>query len=353
MFGERLVVPEKLRNRCLAQLHYGHPGIQRMKALAGRYVYWPSLDNGIQDTVATCQACAIAAKSPPHSAPSPWPKTNVPWQRIHIDYAGPVNGECFLVVVDAFWKWPEINKTSSTTTVAIIAVMRSVFARFGMPVTIVSVNGTQFVNSEFREFCIRNGINHLTTAPFHPQSNGQAERFVDTFKRAIKKITYSGLAIQEALDIFLQTYRTTPNAQLENNNTPAKVMFGRPIRTCIELLRPVKSPLSDHQYESSRQFETDSHVFAKIYKQNSWEWISVTIIENKGKVIYKVRTEERRIVRSQINQLRKRVEGNDRVAGRTRTNVALDILMDASQQHPQHQLHTNPIHSEQHRFLIC
>ena len=185
-----------------------------MKALARRFVYWPHIDTNIADIVANCSACAVAAKSPPHSAPIPWHEAKAPWQRVHIDYAGPINGDYFLLMVDSFSKWPEIIRTSRITSLSTIACLRSVFARFGMPVTLVSDNGTQFVSTEFKEFCKRNGISHRTIAPFHPQSNGQAERFVDSFKRAIKKITFGGMPFQEALDIFLQTYRSMPNPQL-------------------------------------------------------------------------------------------------------------------------------------------
>uniref|UniRef100_A0A8D8N962 Uncharacterized protein K02A2.6 n=1 Tax=Culex pipiens TaxID=7175 RepID=A0A8D8N962_CULPI len=91
-------------------------------------------------------------------------------------------------------------KTNRITSVATIGMLRSVFARLGMPELLVSDNGTQFTSAEFLEFCTTNGIQHLTTAPFHPQSNGQAERFVDTFKRAVKKIQAGRSSIDEALD---------------------------------------------------------------------------------------------------------------------------------------------------------
>lgn len=91
-------------------------------------------------------------------------------------------------MVDAHTKWPEVTKTRSTTAKTTIAIMRGIFARFGLPETIVSDNGPQFVSSEFEDYCSRNGIHHVKTAPFHPQSNGQAERFVDTLKRKMKKI---------------------------------------------------------------------------------------------------------------------------------------------------------------------
>ncbi|XP_041770822.1 uncharacterized protein K02A2.6-like [Anopheles merus] len=130
LFGEKVVIPEKLRNRCLNQLHRGHPVMQRMKAVARSYVYWPKLDDDIARYVASCEACTAAAKSPPRATSMAWPKPSAVWNRVHIDYAGPWEGVYFLVVVDAYSKWPEIVKTTSTTTTATIAILRNLFARF-------------------------------------------------------------------------------------------------------------------------------------------------------------------------------------------------------------------------------
>ncbi|XP_055614139.1 uncharacterized protein K02A2.6-like [Uranotaenia lowii] len=172
LFGERLAIPAPFRKRCLDQLHRGHPATQRMKAIARSYVYWPNIDNEISSYVQACRHCALTAKSPPHSAPSLWPKSNKPWGRVHIDYAGPIGGDYFLLVIDSFTKWPEIVRTSSITSTATINILRELFARFGIPTTLVSDNGPQFCSALFQTFYAENGIQHLTTAPFHPQSNG-------------------------------------------------------------------------------------------------------------------------------------------------------------------------------------
>lgn len=79
-----------------------------MKSLARSYVYWSLMDNEIVQYVATCGLCAAAAKSPPQGIPAPWPKPSGPWQRLHVDYAVPIQDAYFLVVVDVFSKWPEI-----------------------------------------------------------------------------------------------------------------------------------------------------------------------------------------------------------------------------------------------------
>ncbi|XP_062699472.1 uncharacterized protein K02A2.6-like [Aedes albopictus] len=99
MFAKRLVIPSLHRKRCLEQFHRGHPGMQRMEALARSYAYCPSMDTDIIDFVRACQQCASAARSPPHSLPVPWPKPTAPWQRFHVDYAGPVEGKYYLLAV--------------------------------------------------------------------------------------------------------------------------------------------------------------------------------------------------------------------------------------------------------------
>ncbi|CAI2738982.1 unnamed protein product, partial [Dicrocoelium dendriticum] len=75
----------------------------------------------------------------------------------------------------------------NTTTNATISKLRQAFSRFGCPETMVTDNGSQFTSAAFKEFCKQCAVQHVRSPPFHPQSNGQAERFVDTFKRALQK----------------------------------------------------------------------------------------------------------------------------------------------------------------------
>ncbi|XP_053699045.1 uncharacterized protein K02A2.6-like [Sabethes cyaneus] len=78
--------------------------------------------------------------------------------------------------------------SAATKKDAILQFLQESFARFGIPATIITDNGTQFCSSEFKKLCDELGIIHIRTAPYHPQSNGQAERFVDTMKRSLRKI---------------------------------------------------------------------------------------------------------------------------------------------------------------------
>lgn len=70
----------------------------------------------------------------------------------------------------------------------VLQQVEKIHQRFGNPDILVSDNGTQFTSGQFQMFWCKNGITHIRTAPYHPQSNGQAERFVDSLKRGLKKL---------------------------------------------------------------------------------------------------------------------------------------------------------------------
>ncbi|CAI2736848.1 unnamed protein product [Schistosoma spindalis] len=187
MFGERVVVPESLRAKVLKQLHLGHPGVRRIKSIARSHAYWSLIDQHITDLVEKCMRCQQAAKVNAKVPPASWPQPDHPWSRIQVDFEGSINGTMYLVVVDALSKWPEINPIIPPTTTKTIQILTEIFSRNGIPDVIVSDNGSQFTSSQFQSFCQRLAIKHLRSPPYHPQSNGQAERFVDTFKRALTK----------------------------------------------------------------------------------------------------------------------------------------------------------------------
>ncbi len=90
-------------------------------------------------------------------------------ERIHLDFAGPFLGRMFLIIVDAHSKWPEVEIMPSTTSTQTIDRL----ARHGVPAQVVTDNGPQFTSAELQLFLKTNGIKHITTAPFHPATNGK------------------------------------------------------------------------------------------------------------------------------------------------------------------------------------
>ena len=129
----------------------------------------------------------------------------------------------FLIIVDACSKWIEAIPTSSATSATTIEILKSTFARFGLPDLVVSDNGQCFVSEEFKSFLSSNGIKQLTSAPYRPSSNGLAERAVQIVKRGLKKNTSGSLSSRLAKTLL--SYRTTPHST--TGVAPAKVMLGQ------------------------------------------------------------------------------------------------------------------------------
>lgn len=290
LFSDRVVIPAKYQQNILRTLHESHPGMQRMKSMARGYVYWPRMDKAIEDFVRTCGKCAAAAKSPIKSTLYSWPLPSKPWERIHMDYAGPINGYFYLVVIDAYSKWPEIVQTPTITTTATTKILSELYARFGNVDVIVSDNGTQFTSDQFMQFNKQRGIIHIRTSPFHPQSNGLAERYVDTLKTAFAKMNNPHIN-QEELQLFLQTYRATPNPNSPGGKSPAEAFLGRQLKTKLHLLKiPTNTDKlrnrninQEWQYNTKhgakdRFFSVNTNVYAKVYRGNKFTWESGSII---------------------------------------------------------------------------
>ena len=101
--------------------------------MARQYCWWPGIDRDIENTVRDCDGCANAQKNPAKVAVRPWEVSDAPWKRVHVDLAGPIDGEMFMIVVDAHSKWPEVIFMPSITTDQTIEALKMVFCRFGYP----------------------------------------------------------------------------------------------------------------------------------------------------------------------------------------------------------------------------
>ena len=222
-WGNRVVMPFCFQARIMDVLHSTHIGISRMKNLARQYVWWSKIDNDIEMKVKGCSTCAVSGPDPPPTVLHPWEWPNKPWSRVHVDYAGPFLGNMFLLLVDAHSKWIEVHITNASTTAVTIEKLKLTFASLGLPEMLVTNNGPSFASSEFTNFVKANEIQHVKTVPYHPASNGLAERAVCTFKTCMKKLSNGSL--QDCVNSFLFKYRTTP--QTATGVCPAELLMGR------------------------------------------------------------------------------------------------------------------------------
>ena len=122
----------------------------------------------------------------------------------------PYTGKNF--AVDAHSKWPEAKVMFTTTAACTITALREMFARYGIPLQLVSDNGPQVVSEQLAQFLALNGVQHIRTVPYHPSSNGAAERLVQTVKRGIRAGLGSGISVDQALHAVMLQLRTAPHA---------------------------------------------------------------------------------------------------------------------------------------------
>ena len=128
-----------------------------MIALAQSYVSWPNMDS-----VSSCSTCQSMRSNPSPVKIHPWIFPGRPWSRIHVDFAGPISSCMYLVVIDAYSKFPEVVKMSTTSAKATVTTLRDIFSRHGLPRIIVSDNGPQFTVTELEQYCTSNGILYCT-----------------------------------------------------------------------------------------------------------------------------------------------------------------------------------------------
>ncbi|XP_062389467.1 uncharacterized protein K02A2.6 [Sardina pilchardus] len=309
LWGYRVIIPPPLRPKVLDELHSGHCGVVRMKEIARSYFWWPGLDAAIEEKARSCADCQKWRNLPQLAPVHPWDWPGDPWHRLHIDFAGPVENHMFLVVVDAHSKWPEVVVMKNTSAERTIEELRSIFSRFGLPQQLVSDNGPQLISEEFKTFMEENGIQHIRTAPYHPATNGLAERFVQTLKQALKS-SPNTQSLNRRLSAFLLSYRNTPHATTKVS--PASALLNRQLRTRLDLLRPKQANEIVHHKQSVqaksrskarlRSFSVGDQVLARNYTTKE-KWRRATVVAKSGAVSYTVETSDHRIWKRHIDQL--------------------------------------------------
>ena len=313
MVGNRVIIPPPGRATILDELHSAHPGISRMMGLARAVVWWPNIDHDIERVVKHCDTCQRDRPNPPLAPLHTWEWPRKPWSRVHVDYAGPFLDHMFLILIDAHSKWIEVYNTGKLSTAEItIRKCREAFVAHGLPDAIVSDNGPCFTSSRFQDFLNSNGIRHITVAPYHPASNGLAEKAVQTFKAGMRKIHGDTLEVKIAR--FLMAYRTTPHTT--TGVSPAELLLGRRLKTRLDLVRPditfhvtTKQAQQKQQQDwtaQERHFDVGDSVYIGHHSATGRDWRPGTITEVTGPVSYRCQMEGGGSVRKHVDQLRER-----------------------------------------------
>lgn len=252
--GDRLVVPAELRSRVLELAHEAHPGSDAMKHRLRKKVWWPRMDKDVEKVAKQCKECILVSRL---GAPEPMKRTRMPttsWADIAVDFMGPLpSGHSILVIVDYYSRFTEAIVMQQTTTSRTVRALHETFSRFGIPVTMKSDNGPQFVSEEMQAFCKEYGISHNRTTPYWPQANGEVERFNETMLKRLKISQESGSPDwMWDLRTFLLTYNSTPHST--TGVAPSELMFGRTVRDKLPSFTDPRNnvtdePIRDHDWE--------------------------------------------------------------------------------------------------------
>ena len=218
-------------------------------------------------------------------------ETTGPWQRLHIDFAGPFLGQTFLIVVDAYSKYLDVIPMSTATSSGTNKALRRLFATFGSPLHIVSDTGSQFTSFEFEDFLRKNGIAHTCSVPGHPETNGLAESYVGHFKTKMKLMDMRDDNDTRA-QRFLFTDRTTP---ISNGKSPAELLMNRQPRSGYDgLKRSNNSEVKSFEDNAhlTPEFKPGDAVFTLSFRRADCTWVPGVILSALSPVNYQVQVED-------------------------------------------------------------
>ena len=300
-------------------LHETHPGASRLKILARSYVWWPCMDETLEERVKSCTQCQELQKAPAKAPLHPWEFPSRPWSRLHAYFAGLILSRMFLVIVDAHFKWLEIMRWLQLHHRA----LSRGWPHPSLPMVSLNcwlqiMNGSVFTSSEFEEFLQRHGIRHVTSSPYHPATNGLAEKAVQTFKMAMKKLT-SG-SIQSRLQWFLSCCQITPHAT--TGRSPAELLMGRQLRSTLDLVHPDLNSTVRRKQERQKQghdvhskyrsFQMSEPVLICNFTSRTPKWLPGPIVKTSGPLSHQIQLECGGTVRRHQDHIRSRLRAADK-----------------------------------------
>jgi hypothetical protein len=213
-YWDRVYIPRMERDKVLEDIHKGHQGESKCIRRATELVWWPGMTAEIRELVKMCTSCIPfrnVAREPIAQTPLP----DRTWWRLAADVCEKDSIQ-YLVLVDFYSRYIVARRIEDCEAKTIIRQLEDVFCMLGIPHSLVTDNATYFKGEIFQKFLTKWDVVHITSAPHRGQSNGEAERAVQTVKGFLNK----NINLQAALC----SYRDTP---LENGYSPAMLLFGR------------------------------------------------------------------------------------------------------------------------------
>ena len=256
--GMKIVVPPSVRPEMLAQIHESHLGINKCKQRAREILFWPGMSQQVQNMVEDCSICNTYQNQQHKEPMKPSKIPDLPWAEVASDLFD-WKRDTYLLTIDYYSKFIEVDKLSDLSSSSTIESLKTQFSRHGIPEILRTDNGPQFSSKEFHDFCVEYQIQLKTSSPHYPQSNGEAERAVQTVKNMWKKCKDKQLALLD--------YRTTPLKSC--NLSPAQLLFGRRPRNKLPAARSLLQPKQYDPQEVKKRFSKDKATQEKYYNKKA------------------------------------------------------------------------------------
>ena len=208
--GMQIVVPDKMREDILKQIHEGHLGFNKCQMRAKETVYWPGLNDQLENLILNGQLCLKYSKSKNKSTPLTalgHEVPTVPWSKV-ATVIFHYESQLYLLTVDYTSRFPIVRRLKLMSAQCVTEHFKSIFSEYGWPDTLVSNNGPCYTAEMLTNLMKEYAVNHITSSPHYPQSNGLAEKFVQIVKNLFYKANEEGVDINK----YLMIYHNTPLA---------------------------------------------------------------------------------------------------------------------------------------------
>ncbi|UYV71173.1 hypothetical protein LAZ67_8002033, partial [Cordylochernes scorpioides] len=253
-----LVVPKKRRKEIMSEFHNhmlnGHLGVARTTYRLKNKYHWPSMLKDVSEFVKSCHLCQSRKGSNqlPSGLLQPIPPANYPFERIGIDFVGPLPStkrrrKWIIVLTDYYTRYAETKAVSEATVKEVSTfLIEQIFLRHGAPRFLISDRGSQFTSNLMKEVMKMCKVKHCFTTSYHPQTNGLTERLNRTLINMISMyVNTDQKNWDEILPFVTHAYNTT--IQETTGYSPFFLLFGRePMSLLDDDNIPIDSNMNDY-----------------------------------------------------------------------------------------------------------
>lgn len=259
------------------------------------------MNTDIENMIKSCEVCNCTSRVPKEKVDSKWPEAKQTFERVHIDLFH-FRNENYLIFVDAYSKFIDVKLLRKADANSVINKLEELFSYFGLPAVIISDNGPPFNSYQFLKFASEKNIKVLKSPVYHAQSNGLAERGVQTVKQYFKKFVLDNKLTKESgfqkIQRFRCGYNNTPSTV--TGKSPNEIILNYVPRTEVNMLNPLvnqeKRKLVSKKENSKvtlnksmafkKEFSGGEEILYRNHFRSYFKWIPGRVIKRLSKYIY-------------------------------------------------------------------